>query len=114
MVQDRFYIIVRDDLPPGLQAAQAVHAALAFFHKHPVSIGRWLLASNFLVIVSTPNEETLLDLITEAHTRGIAHVGVREPDVNDEVTAVALAPGTAARQLCANMPLALREVSMST
>jgi len=104
---------VRHDLPPGLQAAQAVHAALAFFHAQPVAIGRWLLQSNFLVIVSVPDEGALLDLISEAHSRGIPHVGVREPDIGDEATAVAFAPGRDAQRLCANLPLALRQVAMT-
>lgn len=68
------------------------------------------MQSNFLVIVQVPNEDALHDLISEAHRRGIVHVGVREPDINDEVTAVALEPGLAAQKLCAQLPLALREV----
>lgn len=99
---------VRADLSPGLQAAQAVHAALQFFHANPVPIGKWLLRSNFLVIVSVPDEGALLDLITEAHRRGVAHVGVREPDLHDEATAAAFTPGRDAQRLCASLPLALR------
>src|SRR6266700_2051732 len=110
---DRLYIAVRADLPPGLQAAQAVHAAFAFFHAQPVATGRWLLQSNFLVIVTVPDEAALLDLITEAHTRGVVHVGVREPNIGDEATAVAFTPGKAAQRLCANLPLALRQAAMT-
>ena len=93
-----------------MQAAQAVHAAFAFSHQHRDLVDPWLVQSNFLVIVQVPNEDALHDLISEAHRRGIVHVGVREPDINDEVTAVALEPGVAAQKLCAQLPLALREV----
>ena len=71
------------------------------------------MQSNFLVLVSVPDENALLDLITEAHTRGIAHVGVREPDIGDEATAVAFTPGKPAQRLCANLPLALRRAAMT-
>ncbi len=93
--------------------AQAVHAAFSFFHEQPLLVGPWLLRSNFLVIVSVPNEDALLDLISEAHRRGIAHVGVREPDINEEATAMCLAPGVLAQKLCASLPLALRDVAMA-
>lgn len=90
--------------------AQAVHAAFNFFHEHPTLVGPWLLRSNYLVIVAVPDESALLDLITEASTRGIARTAVREPDLAGEpVTAVAFAPGPPARKLCASLPLALRE-----
>ena len=71
------------------------------------------MQSNFLVLVSVPDENALLDLITEAHTRGITHVGVREPDIGDEATAVVFTPGRAAQRLCANLPLALRQAAMT-
>lgn len=96
-----------------MQAAQAVHAAFAFAHDHPALVGEWLLRSNFLVLVAVPDENHLLDLISEASRRAITRVAVREPDVNDEVTALALAPGDAARKLCANLPLALRSPVMT-
>jgi peptidyl-tRNA hydrolase len=110
---DRLYIAVRADLPPGLQMAQAVHAAFHFYRDHPSVVKPWLLKSNFLVIVSVPNEDALLDLIKEAASRGITRTAVREPDIDDEATAVALAPGAAARKLCANLPLALKEPAMT-
>jgi peptidyl-tRNA hydrolase len=93
--------------------AQAVHAAFHFLHDHPSVVRPWLLKSNYLVIVSVPNEDALLDLISEAARRGIERTAVREPDIDDEATAVALAPGDAARKLCANLPLALRESAMT-
>jgi len=68
----------------------------------------WIIQSNFLVIVSVPDEDALLDLITEASRRGIIRTAVREPDLDNEATACALAPGDAARKLCANLPLALK------
>jgi len=107
------YIAVRADIPPGLQAAQVVHAAFAFQHDHPDETRKWLVESNFLVIVAVPDENSLLDLISEASRRGIPRTAVREPDIGDTVTAVALGPGVKAQKLCASLPLALREYAMT-
>lgn len=106
--QDRLYIAVRADLSPGLQIAQSVHAAFQFLHDHPGIVTPWLIQSNFLVVVSVPDENALLDLITEASRRGITRLAVREPDLDGEATAVGLAPGPASTRLCASLPLALR------
>lgn len=104
----RLYIAVRADLPPGLQAAQAAHAAFQFFHEHPVIAGRWFVTSNYLIIVAVPDELALIDLAARA---GVISV-VREPDVGDQITALALAPTDATRRLCSSLPLALRERAM--
>jgi hypothetical protein len=71
-------------------------------------VKEWVVKSNFLVVVAVPDEAALLDLIKEAAGRGITRTAVREPDLGDEVTAAAFAPGLDARRLCANLPLALR------
>lgn len=68
-----------------------------------------MLSSNFLVIVSAPNEEALSDLALEADAYGIATSTFRESDLNDEITAIAFQPGEEARQICSTLPLALRE-----
>lgn len=99
----KLYIVVRADLPTGLQAAQAAHAAFQFFHEHPVIVGRWFVLSNYLVIVEVPDEAALFELTLKAGTISI----VREPDVDNEITALALAPTPAARKLCGSLPLAL-------
>lgn len=90
--------------------AQAVHAAFHFYHDFPSLARPWLIQSNFLVIVSVPDENVLLDLITQASVRGITRVAVREPDLDNEATALALAPGKEAQKLCASLPLALKAV----
>lgn len=96
-------------MPPGLQAAQAVHAAFQFYQAHPEITGRWLSDSNYLVLLAVPDEDALIELYTEANMgRDLCALLVREPDLGDEATAVALEPGEAAQKLCACLPLALR------
>lgn len=92
--------------------AQAVHVAFAFARQHAETVAPWMDTSNYLIIVCVPDEAALLALAGEAARRGIGYTAVREPDLDDTVTAVALAPGLAARRLCASLPLALREAAM--
>ena len=106
---DRLYIVVRSDLAPGPQLAQSVHAAFQFSVKYPEITRRWHLDSNFLVVLSVPDEPALIELCRQARTHGIGYERVSEPDYGNEFTAMALEPGDAARRLCARFPLALKE-----
>lgn len=92
--------------------AQAVHAAFKFAKYRREILERWLDDSSYLVIVSVPDEDTLWDLAEAAFKRNISRVNWTEPDLDNELTAIALAPGQAAQQLCANLPLALREAAV--
>jgi peptidyl-tRNA hydrolase len=102
----KFYVITRSDLPPGAQAAQAVHGAIAFVMEHPVIARYWHLKSNNLVLLEVPSEECLLHLASRAQDAGIEHEVFREPDFDDTVTAVALEPAGA--RLVSSLPLALK------
>lgn len=100
---------MRADLPPGLQIAQVSHASFEFGHQHTDTTGYWLAGSNYLVVVAAADEQALEHLAAEAVRRGIPITAVREPDISDELTAVAFAPGDEARRLLSSLPLALRE-----
>ena len=105
----KFYVAVRRDLSPGLQLAQSVHAMAEFWDAHPSHARSWRRRSNFLVVVTVPDEEALLALATEASLgKEICTTLVCEPDLGDEHTALALQPGLEAAALCAQFPLALR------
>lgn len=104
---------MRADLPPGLQAAQAVHAAFSFALRFPDTTRKWFVDSNFIVVVSVPDETALHRLSLEAMRQGICSAIVNEPDIGDQTTALALGPGVDAQKLCASLPLALRERAMA-
>lgn len=70
----------------------------------------WVSGSNYLVVVSVANEEALETLAQRCGEEGVIVTRVREPDLGNEMTAVAIQPGDTARRLCANLPLALREM----
>lgn len=100
------YVAVRADLPVGLQMAQTLHAAFGFALEHAHVAADWLRESQYLIVVSVPDEQALLDLTARAGALP-RHLW-REPDLDGQATAVALAPGPVARRLCANLPLAGR------
>lgn len=61
--------------------------------------------SNFLVVV-TAQDEAMLDMVaTAALNAGLRVTLVREPDCNDELTAVAIEPSPEAKRICSSLPL---------
>lgn len=103
---NKLFIIVRADLPPGAQLAQSVHACTSFAHAFPTIEGRWYAQSNNLVCLQTKDEASLMSLAERSEALGIAHSVFREPDFNNEATAMALAPE--GWRLVSSLPLALR------
>jgi len=106
---DRLYIVVRNDLPIGLQAAQATHAAFQFAHEHPHLVRPWYRDSQYLIIVTVPDEIALIGRASHALKEGIAVSTWHEPDLDGATTTVAMQPGDVARRLCSNLPLLGRE-----
>lgn len=98
-------------MPIGVQMAQGVHAAFAFSQAHPHSVIDWHRHSQYLVVVSVADGYELVSLGIEAARRKIRSTWWQEPDMNDELTALAFEPTLASSKLCANLPLAGRAVS---
>jgi peptidyl-tRNA hydrolase len=105
------YVAVRADLSPGLATAQAVHAAFAFSRAHPEITNAWMDLSQYLVIVSVPDENALLTLLAKAAGAEVDYTLWREPDLEHTGTALALGPCPLSKRLCANMPLLGRQMA---
>lgn len=95
------FVVVRDDLPPGLQLAQACHAARDFSLRHPgADVGE-----NLIALAATHPD--LQDLVLRVAAGGLCLcVPVHEPDLGGQLTAAAF--GSEARPLLSCLPLALR------
>lgn len=104
----RLYVLVRGDLPAGLQLAQACHVARLFTKEHP---DVELLEDENLVALSVATEEELLRLGGEGSQHGPSST-FREPDLEGAATAVALGGDLLGRReiarLLSALPLALR------
>lgn len=106
---DKFYIVTRQDLTPGQQLAQAMHAALDFTLEYSDKVKRWHTDSNHICIVSARSEEDLIKLAHRLVKNGLHFVAFTEPDLNDELTAIAIEPGKKARKMTSCFPLALKQ-----
>lgn len=79
----RLYVIVRNDIPPGLQLAQACHATREFGKHYPfIDVGE------NLVVLQVPNESELRSVVEACH--GFMVAPFHEPDLGGEMTAVAI------------------------
>lgn len=96
------YVVVRADLLPGLQAAQACHAVRLFVEDEREADRRWYEQSNNLVLLQVPGQKELLEFYERACG---SKVLFREPDLEGEATAVA----SLDKKATSNLPLLLRE-----
>lgn len=110
---DRLYIVTRSDIPLGFASAQCAHAAFQFARDQWERTAPWMRDSQWLVIVTVSDEGSLEDLAFRAAQQTLPHSRWREPDRDNELTAVAIAPGRGARLLCANLPLLGRELAVT-
>lgn len=77
--------------------------------EYPEIHKQWFETSNYLGFLSVSNEIELNKLIEKAQSRGIKFSVFREPDIDDQITAIALEPGILSKKLCSNIKLALRD-----
>lgn len=92
----RTYVLVRRDLPRTQRAVQAGHALAELTFRAGVRMDpifqKWVKEDKTLVILGVPNEETLKDFHQMVETRKMIHAEFREPDLNNEATALAIYP----------------------
>lgn len=100
----KLYLVVNRLLPPGQQAVQAAHALQEFNVHEPKLVAEWYRQSNTLALLST-DPQGLGELLDDAR-RMVAVRPFHEPDLNHQLTALALGPE--ARRLVRRFPLALR------
>lgn len=103
----KLFLITRADLAPGQQAVQAAHALREFVNDHPDVDRDWYEKSKTLVLLAADNEDALAHVLREAQRRGVPAAAFFEPDLDDALTAIALAP--AGERMCQNLDLALRQ-----
>ncbi len=94
----------------GYQAVQSMHALRQFTAEHPDIDKQWFETSNYLSLLSVANEHELIKIIEKASLQDIKYSIFREPDIGDQITAIALSPGPKSKKLCSNLKLALRDL----
>lgn len=103
----KLYVVVRADISPGDQIAQACHAVAEFSVHEPARFQEWATAQRNLVVLQAPSR-TALDIVrSQLLDEGIGVVTFREPDMADELTAIAF--GGEGARFVSQLPLALRD-----
>lgn len=101
---EKLFLVTREDLSWDQQAVQAAHALREFVREHPEVDRCWYETSNTLVLLVVQDEWALERLVEQAQWKGVPFAGFREPDRQNELTAVALGPSGS--RLCQRLPLA--------
>lgn len=76
--------------------------------SYPGTTRRWHKYHKNLIVLAVPNELALVDLYRKADEMGLQCSVFREPDIGDEVTAIALEPHEYTYKLVSSLPLALK------
>lgn len=105
----RLYVIVRDDLSPGLQISQSIHAKDDFTYDYPSEALLWRRTSNTIIVLSADAVD-LEKLLVKLSYFDLKHSVYMEPDLYGEVTAVAVEPSKLTASLLAGLPLALKDI----
>jgi hypothetical protein len=91
------------------QAVQSGHATIQFQYDYPEIAKEWYNKSNILVYLSVENEDALKHLIYKLEKNHIKYSVFREPDLDNQITAIAIEPSEKTRRLVSHLPLMLKE-----
>lgn len=98
-------VISRNDISLPYQAVQASHACVQFQYEHVEIANNWYNNSNYLIFLSTEDENSLKELIEKANSKNIKISIFTEPDINNEITAIALEPCDESRKMTSGLCL---------
>lgn len=84
----RLFVVVRSDIAPGLQLAQACHAVAAFGSAFPGPFRAWHLGESNIVCLQARDEQHLRELFAGLSPEALA-ASFHEPDLGEQMTAFA-------------------------
>lgn len=100
--------ISRRDLTPGQQAVQASHAAIDFCFKNQEISRNWHINSNYLIFLSVKDEDELRLLSQKLRDKEILFTEFYEPDLDNQLTAIAIEPHPVLKKYVSGFPLMLK------
>lgn len=106
---DNLIVVTRQDISPGYQAVQSIHSTLAFVDEHPHLFTNWNNFSKAISLLAVKNEDELKTLIIKLTQKGIKHSVFAEPDIDHQITSIAIEPSESAFKACCSIPLALKQ-----
>lgn len=103
---EKLYIVTRNDLTLQYQLPQTIHAAIQFANDFPAEQRKWFLNSNTIVALAAKDLFELESFVGKAVSRGHKISKFYEPDIGNELTAVAIVPDPRNKKLCSKFKLA--------
>lgn len=107
MTQIKLVVVTRQDLKSGYQLVQSGHAIAEFGYTFPELFNNWVDTSNYLIILSTPDEFHLKHLYKKLKWRGANVVAFTEPDIGDQLTSICFYGTPEMRKITNKLKLAL-------
>lgn len=104
--EDKIYLVTHGNLSAGYQTAQTAHVIAEFMLHHPEAAQKWHSISNSIIVLEAKDARTLSEIQEKAKARNFIVHEFREPDLGDEITALAFEPHPGNRRLLSNLPLA--------
>lgn len=105
-------IITRSDLTQGYQAQQSCHAIADFAAEFPSDFKEWKETSNSIIALGVKNESEL-ETLFEKLSKETNVTKFYEPDLNDELTSIALYGDSKIRKKLSYLPLLGKEPKLS-
>ncbi len=97
------------DLTISYQLPQCCHAVADFSAQYPEQFKKWQSGSNTIVVLAVSNERRLFELAEKAEGFGLKVCRFHEPDLCNELTAIAIEPSDTTRRICGGIGLAGRK-----
>lgn len=107
-VNQKLTTITRRDLTSGQQAVQSMHAAIDFCFEHEIAAKDWHTNSNYIAALSVDCERELIRIASKLEERGHRFTLFREPDLNNQVTAIACEWRDDLKKITGGLPLMLK------
>lgn len=108
--EDKLYLVTHAQLSSGYQTAQVAHVVADFIMANPETAQTWHAVSNSVIVLEAKDARELSFLKADAEDKGLKVTEFREPDLGDEITALAFAPGEETRKFLSNLPCAGRKL----
>lgn len=109
-VNNKLVVITREDLKPGQQAVQSGHAVTEFIFNNISKAISWYKNSNYLVYLSVKDENCLKMYSQLFNEYSLTHSSFYEPDLNNELTAIAVEGGEITKKLTSKLSLTLKNI----
>ena len=97
-------------MKPGAQIAQSGHAIAQYCLEHPEHLKKW--NNNYLICLSTENQTSLEKLFEKLTTYDIPISRFTEPDLGNELTAIAFHTNNLSRKHTTSLSLALKQINI--